>query len=68
MRYLILIAALALTACRQTSVSASVAPVLDAKTHHAVLLDNGSVFFGLIESNGPEFLVLKNVFYVQTRV
>jgi len=36
--------------------------------YKAVLLDNGQVFFGKIEEEGPSYLVLKDVFYVQSQV
>lgn len=63
----LLMTLLALNACQGTQAAAPPGG-LDPKSHHAVLLDNGSVFFGLIDSNGPDYVVLKNVFYVQTRV
>ena len=36
--------------------------------YKAVFLDNGQVFFGKIEEAGPSYLVLKDVFYVQSQV
>ena len=62
---LLLVTLLTFSACQGTQAAT---PALDPKAHHAVLLDNGSVFFGLIDSSGPDYVVLKNVFYVQTRV
>jgi len=36
--------------------------------YKAVFLDNGQVFFGKIEETGPSYLMLKDVFYVQSEV
>ena len=36
--------------------------------YQAVLLNNGMAYFGKVESRGPRFLVLTDVYYVQTRV
>ena len=36
--------------------------------YKAVFLDNGQVFFGKIEEIGPSYLMLKDVFYVQSEV
>ena len=36
--------------------------------YKAVFLDNGQVFFGMIEETGPSYLMLKDVFYVQSQV
>lgn len=36
--------------------------------YKAVFLDNGQVFFGKIEETGPSYLMLKDVFYVQSQV
>lgn len=36
--------------------------------YKAVFLDNGQVFFGRIEEVGSSYLVLKDVFYVQSQV
>jgi hypothetical protein len=36
--------------------------------YKAVFLDNGQVFFGRIEEVGPSYLMLKDVFYVQSQV
>lgn len=42
---------------------------LDLKTEYqAVLLDNGQAYFGKLEQTGPEFIRLKEVYYIQTRV
>jgi hypothetical protein len=34
--------------------------------HQAVFLTNGQVYFGKLESAGPQFLRLKDVYYLQT--
>jgi hypothetical protein len=36
--------------------------------YKAVFLDNGQIFFGRIEEAGPSYLMLKDVFYVQSQV
>ena len=36
--------------------------------YKAVFIDNGQVYFGRIEEAGPFYLVLKDVFYVQSQV
>jgi spore coat polysaccharide biosynthesis predicted glycosyltransferase SpsG len=36
--------------------------------YKAVFLDNGQVFFGKVEETGPSYLMLKDVFYVQSEV
>jgi hypothetical protein len=38
----------------------------DPKKYYAVLLANGSVYFGQIEGLGSQYPVLKNVYYVQS--
>jgi hypothetical protein len=38
-----------------------------ANTFHAVLLVNGQAFFGRLRSLDPEFLVLQEVYYIQSR-
>ncbi|MBR0565908.1 hypothetical protein J5J83_07255 [Azoarcus sp. L1K30] len=35
--------------------------------YHAVALTNGQVFFGRVQGAGDEYLVLREVFYIQTR-
>jgi len=36
--------------------------------YHAVLLSSGQVYFGKITGNDKEFLTLKDVYYIQSRV
>jgi hypothetical protein len=36
--------------------------------YKAVFLDNGQAFFGQIEEMGPSFVVLKDIYYVQSQV
>ena len=43
-------------------------PMRSDTPYHAVLLDNGSVFFGQVEGFGTPFVVLRDVYYVQSRV
>lgn len=41
---------------------------LDLKTgYQAVLLDNGQAYFGKVEQ-GPEYILLKDVYYIQSKV
>ena len=35
---------------------------------HAVLIDNNSVYFGRVENLGGPYIVLRQVYYVRTRV
>lgn len=35
--------------------------------YHAVALTNGQVFFGRVQGSGNDYLVLRDVFYIQTR-
>ncbi|MCC7007998.1 MAG: hypothetical protein IT184_04210 [Acidobacteria bacterium] len=39
-----------------------------ANEFHAVVLDNNAVYFGRVEQFGGPYLVLRNVYYVQTTV
>ncbi len=36
--------------------------------YKAVFLDNGQIFFGKLEEIGPSYVMLKDVFYVQSQV
>ena len=45
---------------------ASASPALSTP-YHAVLLMNGQAFFGRIQSLDPEYLVLQDVYYIQSR-
>ena len=50
-------------------VSAKAAPAsanIDPEKYYAVLLTNGSVYFGKLEGLGSPFPVLRDVFYVQS--
>ena len=55
----------ALAGCRS---SQSAAPVQtnEKAIYHAVLLTNGSVYFGKLEGLGTPYPVLKDVYYVQS--
>ena len=44
------------------------APKTDPSTYYAVLLSNGSVYFGMLEGLGSAYPVLKDVYYVQSNV
>jgi hypothetical protein len=59
--------ALAGSACRSLTKDAS-APTIEADKYYAVLLSNGSVYFGQLEGLGNPYPVLKNVYYVQSNV
>lgn len=42
---------------------------LETKTdYQAVLLDNGQAYFGKLDQTGPDFVRLKDVYYIQSRV
>ncbi|MEM3485805.1 MAG: hypothetical protein QXI12_09305 [Candidatus Methanomethyliaceae archaeon] len=36
--------------------------------YKGVFLDNGQIFFGRIEEEGPFFVLLRDVFYVQSQI
>ena len=36
--------------------------------YKAIFLDNGQVFFGRLEEVGPSYIMLKDIFYVQSQV
>jgi Tfp pilus assembly protein PilE len=44
----------------------NVAPALSTP-YHAVLLQNGQAFFGRIQGLDPEYVVLQDVYYIQSR-
>jgi hypothetical protein len=71
MRKLALLSVLALsvatTACRNLSAPPPV-PNVEAGKYYAVLLTNGSVYFGQLEGLGTEYPVLRDVYYVQSNV
>jgi hypothetical protein len=55
-----------LTACR--NVGSAPPPSIEAGKYYAVLLSNGSVYFGQLEGLGTPYPVLTNVYYVQSNV
>jgi hypothetical protein len=64
-------------ACRQTAdktptlptaPTSSTAPAVDSDRYYAVLLNNGTVYFGKLEGLGSRFPVLRDVFYIQSSV
>jgi hypothetical protein len=56
-------AAFVSAACQQGKAPATAA--IDPNKYYAVLLTNGSVYFGKLEGLGSPFPVLQDVFYVQ---
>jgi hypothetical protein len=60
----LLAAAFCLSACSRSGASLAT----DANRYYAVLLTNGSVYFGRIEGLGGPYPVLRDVFYVQSNV
>lgn len=62
----LVVIAIAVGATAQQSVRASAQPALSTP-YHAVLLINGQAFFGKIESLETETVVLRDVFYIQSR-
>ena len=53
--------------CNRTPANPTAA-VIDQSRYYAVLLSNGSVYFGKVEGLGSEFPVLRDVYYVQSNV
>lgn len=53
--------ALAFQGARQQAAPALTTP------YHAVLLANGQAFFGRVQSQGDEYVVLRDVYYIQSR-
>src|SRR5689334_5150473 len=63
----ILALALAGLSCRDLSKTPP-PPTIEVNKYYAVLLTNGSVYFGQLEGLGTPFPVLKDVFYVASNV
>ena len=42
-------------------------PATDAGAHQAVLLSNGQVYFALVEDPGGSYLILTDIYYIQTQ-
>ena len=60
-------AILILSGCNREQQAASPASSnIDATKYYAVLLTNGSVYFGHVEGLGSAFPVLRDVYYVQS--
>jgi hypothetical protein len=57
---------LAATSCQKLQTPSPASSVLDAKKYYAVLLANGSVYFGHMEGLGSPYPVLRDVYYVQS--
>ena len=57
-------AAMVGSGCR-TAQEPPASAAIDASRYYAVLLTNGSVYFGKLEGMGSQFPVLRDVFYVQ---
>lgn len=55
------------TACRSLTKDAA-APTIEAGKYYAVLLNNGSVYFGQLDGLGSPYPVLTNVYYVASNV
>jgi len=58
---------LAATSCRDLT-KVSPPPTIEADKYYAVLLGNGSVYFGQLEGLGSPYPVLRNVYYVTSNV
>ena len=63
---LMAIVAVAVAFMAYQSWRASAAPALSTP-YHAVLLMNGQAFFGRVQSLDSEYLVLQDVYYIQSR-
>jgi hypothetical protein len=59
---------LATAACRNLSQEQPPSPIVEAKKYYAVLLNNGSVYFGQLEGLGTPYPVLRDVYYVKSDV
>jgi hypothetical protein len=53
--------------CRSLTTGGAI-PEVEAGRYYAVLLTNGSVYFGQLEGLGTAYPVLKDVYYVQSNV
>lgn len=56
------------TGCQQAQLSSPTASAVNQSQYHAVLLTNGSVYFGKLEGLGSPYPVLHDVYYVQSNV
>lgn len=54
------------TGCERAQMALPQSSVIDARKYYAVLLSNGSVYFGHLEGLGSDLPVLKDVYYVQS--
>jgi hypothetical protein len=54
--------------CRDLSKGTPAPPAIEATKYYAVLLANGSVYFGQLEGLGTPYPVLKDVYYIQSNV
>jgi len=54
--------------CNRGADTAQNLPTIDPKKYYAVLLSNGSVYFGQLQGFGSEYPVLTDVYYVQSNV
>jgi hypothetical protein len=57
---------LLLAGCRGSKPASDRIETNDQATYHAVLLTNGSVYFGKLEGLGSPYPVLRDVYYVQS--
>jgi hypothetical protein len=62
----LVVIAVAVGAMAQQGMRAGAQPALSTE-FHAVLLINGQAFFGKVENLEPEHVVLRDVFYIQSR-
>ncbi len=62
----LVVAAIASFGCNRTHQEGTASAAIDSKKYYAVLLSNGSVYFGHLEGMGAPFPVLTDVFYVQS--
>src|SRR5258707_9745202 len=61
--------ALILAGCNRPAATENTpSAAIDPKKYYAVLLSNGSVYFGLVEGLGTPYTVIKDVYYVQSNV
>src|SRR5215831_15130350 len=62
----VILSAAFLTSCQKAQPTMVSAASIDANKYYAILLTNGSVYFGHLEGLGTPFPVLHDVYYVQS--
>ena len=58
--------AFCLTSCQKQAPPSPASATIDGTKYYAVVLSNGTLYFGHVEGLGSQFPVLTDVYYVQT--